>query len=69
MNRIHSHLDQINLIGKLADMKEDHYQQTLALSTVIELLVAKGIITEQELLDKSRKLHQEPIPGPSNPTW
>jgi len=69
MNRIHSHLDEINLIGKLADMQENHYQQTLALSTVIELLIAKGIITEQELLEKSRKLDLDATPNPANPTW
>jgi hypothetical protein len=56
MNRIHSHLDEVNLIGKLAELKEDHYKNTLALTAIIELLVEKGILTPQEIQQKAAEL-------------
>ncbi|MEI7027556.1 hypothetical protein [Paenibacillus sp. y28] len=49
MNRIHPHLAEIDFIGKIADLKEGHYRNTVALSAIIELLVEKGILTMQEL--------------------
>lgn len=58
MNRIHSHLDQVNWIGKLADLKEDHYEQTLLLHALIDLLVDKHIISVDELKDKASQLNE-----------
>ncbi|MBP1153290.1 MULTISPECIES: hypothetical protein [unclassified Paenibacillus] len=55
-NRIHSHLEEIALIGKLADLKEDHYQHSLLLSAVIELLMEKGMLTAEELSVKTQAL-------------
>ncbi|MBP1994639.1 hypothetical protein [Paenibacillus eucommiae] len=57
MNRIHPHLDEINMIGKLADLKDSHYHQSLLLSALIELLTHKGIITLEELTDKAQELN------------
>lgn len=56
MNRIHSHLDEINMIGKIADLKDEQYHQTVVISALIELLVEKGIITRRELADKAAQL-------------
>lgn len=56
MNRIHSHLHEVNLIGKLADLKEEHYKNTLLLGALIELLVEKGIFTTKELDTKAAEL-------------
>ncbi len=55
MNRMYSHLDEVNWIGKLADLKEEHYRNTLLLSTLVELLVEKGIVTVQEIQEKTRQ--------------
>jgi hypothetical protein len=66
MNRIHSHLDEVNLIGKLAELKEDHYKNTLALTAIIELLVEKGILTTQEIQQKAAEL-DAPILDPTYP--
>ncbi|CAG7643198.1 hypothetical protein PAESOLCIP111_04439 [Paenibacillus solanacearum] len=55
-NRVSSHLEQIEWIGKLADLKEAHYQQSLMLSAVIELLVEKGILSAQEIAAKAHAL-------------
>lgn len=69
MNRIHSHLDEINWIGKLADLKESHYHQSLVLSSLIQVLIDKGIITAQELQHKSMELDAAlaPTPNPGTP--
>lgn len=55
-NRIQSHFDEVQLIAKLADLKEDHYQTSLLLSAVTELLFDKGIITKDEILGKAAQL-------------
>lgn len=54
MNRIHSHLQEVDLIGKLADLKFDHYHQLMMLDAMIELLIEKGILSREEL---ERKLN------------
>lgn len=56
MQRIPSHLEQIDLIGKLADLKEQHYRNTLALTALMELLFEKGILTQQEIQAKAAEL-------------
>lgn len=59
MNRIHSHLEQIEWIGKLADLKEGHYQHSLLISAILELLMDKGLLTAQEIADKVHSLEQQ----------
>jgi hypothetical protein len=68
MNKIYSHLEQIDIIGKLADLKDLHYQNTLAISSVIELLIDKGLLTAEEIRAKAAQLDEASIPRPSNPT-
>ncbi|MCY9529039.1 MULTISPECIES: hypothetical protein [Paenibacillus] len=46
----------IDLVGQLADMKEDQYRLTLALSTLMELLVEKGLITQEDISRKANDL-------------
>jgi hypothetical protein len=55
-NRIQSPIDDLHLIAKLADLKEDQYQTSLLLSAVTELLIDKGIITRDEIRDKTARL-------------
>ncbi|MCC2684117.1 MAG: hypothetical protein K0R75_1016 [Paenibacillaceae bacterium] len=59
MNRIHSHLAEVDLIGQLADLKEDHYKNILVLSALIDLLIEKGIVTREELTCKALELDAE----------
>jgi len=47
----------LDLASRLGDMKDDQYRQLLALSTLIELLVDKGLLTPEEIRAKS--LHME----------
>lgn len=61
MNRIHSnHLDspmqQVDMIGKLADLKEQHYRNSLLLSALLELILEKGILSLTEIETKITQL-------------
>ena len=47
----------LDLASRMGDMKEEQYRQLLALSTLIELLVDKGVLTPEEIRAKS--LHME----------
>lgn len=49
----------LDLASQLADMKDDHYRQLLALSTLIELLVEKGILTPEEIRAKASFMEAE----------
>lgn len=49
MNKLNSTKDKINIIGCIADLKEVDYQNTLALSALIELLISKQIISREEI--------------------
>lgn len=66
MNRLRPHVMEVDLIAKLADLKEEHYKNTLILSAIIELLVDKGILTTDELEAKAMELDSL-IPDSTNP--
>jgi hypothetical protein len=63
-NRITNHLEQVDLIGKLADLKAAHYQNALLVSALIELLVEKEIITAQDIASMSAQLDASFTPTP-----
>ena len=67
MNRIHPHLNEVNLIGKLADLKESHYTNSLLLTSLIDLLIDKGLISTQELQTRAAELDKTLTPGPAYP--
>lgn len=45
--------DKADIYGKIGDLKEIDYRNTLAIASLIELLVEKGLITRQEFAHKS----------------
>jgi len=68
-NRISNHLEQVDLIGKLAELKNAHYQNGLLVSALIEVLVEKGIITAQDIALMSSQLDAAFTPvSTSHPT-
>ncbi len=48
--------DPIQIIAGLADLKTADYKQTLAISTLIELFIDKGLFTRQEFGAKAAAL-------------
>ncbi|MDR3590970.1 MAG: hypothetical protein P4N41_15060 [Negativicutes bacterium] len=51
-------LNILEFAGQLADMKDVDYKNTLAVATVIELLIAKGYFTREEFAAKAAELDQ-----------
>jgi len=69
MNRIRDAMQEVNIIGKLSDLKDQHYRNTLLLSAIVELLVEKNLISTDELSLKIKQLNQLAMPGnPIRPT-
>lgn len=56
--KTHSHLDEVNMIGKLADLKIEHERLNLMLASLVELLDEKDIINKKELQTKMSELDQ-----------
>ncbi|NQX46643.1 hypothetical protein HQN87_14990 [Paenibacillus tritici] len=44
--------DLVQFIGKLGDLKDEHYQLILVQHAMIELLIDKGLFSRQELEHK-----------------
>lgn len=63
MNRIRRPLQEIDIIGKLADLKDQHYRNTLLLSALVELLIEKKILTTEEMDRKIKHLDQLAMPS------
>jgi hypothetical protein len=49
----------LELASQVSDLKHDHYRQLLALTTLIELLVEKGLLTPQEIQEKATQMEAE----------
>jgi len=62
MKTRHNPLTEVNLIAKLADLQEADYHNTVVLHAVIDLLIQKGIITRDELLQQARTIDAELTP-------
>lgn len=67
MNRIHSHLQEVNMIAKLADLKEEHYRNSLLISALMELLIEKGLLNRQEIESKVVELDSLMTPDSAYP--
>lgn len=48
--------EEIKLYSQLADLKENQYRMTLAIATLIDLLVEKGVFTRQEFGSRAAEL-------------
>jgi len=49
-------MNDINLVGQIADLKENNYKNTLVISALIEVLIEKGVFTRKELIKKIEQL-------------
>lgn len=55
--------EQIDLAGKLGDLKEQHYNHTLLLTALLDLLTEKGLLTTGEIRTKAADLHHMAFTG------
>lgn len=49
-------MDKVNIIGEIADLKEIDYKNTLAIVSIIELLIEKNIISRNDIAKKAQFL-------------
>ncbi|MFZ5353154.1 MAG: hypothetical protein ACOZCL_10590 [Bacillota bacterium] len=49
-------MNKLDLIGQIADLKELDYRNTLAIASIIELLIDKGIINRSDIASKAYEL-------------
>lgn len=49
-------MTKLDIIGQIADMKEVDYKNTLAIASIIELLIDKGIISRNDVALKAIQL-------------
>lgn len=46
----------LDLYGQLSDLKEVDYRNTLAIATIIEILITKGIIDRKEFAQMAKNI-------------
>ncbi|MNI38446.1 hypothetical protein D3C76_46480 [compost metagenome] len=56
--------NEVNVLAKLADIKEEHYHQLVTLSAMMELFIEKGILTREEIQKKVDELDAFIAPPP-----
>jgi capsid portal protein len=49
-------MTKLDIVGQIADMKEIDYKNTLAIASIIELLIDKGVINRNDIALKAHKL-------------
>lgn len=54
-------MNQIDMIGQLADLKDTDYKNTLAISVLIELFIDKGLFTRDDFTHKATELEKSTI--------
>lgn len=51
-------MEEINLISQIGDMKVINYKNTLAIASIIEILLEKNIITYADIRNKVQELDE-----------
>ena len=59
MNQFSSIPKEVDVIGQIADLKENDYKNMLVLTALIEILIDKGIIQRKDILQKTKLLDLE----------
>lgn len=49
-------MTKLDIVGQIADLKEIDYKNTLAIASIIELLIDKGIIKRNDIALKAMQL-------------
>ncbi len=53
--------NEINVISQLADLKDTDYKNTLAITTLIELFIEKGLFTREEFAHQAQLLERSTL--------
>lgn len=51
-------MNDIDMIGKIADLKDTDYKNTLAITVLIDLFIEKGLFTREDFAHKSWELEK-----------
>ncbi len=54
-------MNNLNMISQIADLKEIDYKNTLAITSIIELLIEKGILDRHEVAAKAQLLEDQTL--------
>ena len=54
-------MNKLNMIGQIADLKEIDYKNTLAITSIIELLIEKGVLERHEVAAKAQDLEDQTL--------
>jgi hypothetical protein len=54
-------MNKLDVISQIADLKEIDYKNTLALTSIIEILIEKGILNRNELAEKAQFLEDQTL--------
>ena len=52
---------KLDMIGQIADLKEIDYKNTLAITSIIELLIEKGVLDSDEVAAKAQYLEAQTL--------
>ena len=51
-------LNDINLFGQIADLKDTDYKNTLAITALIEIFIEKGLFTREDFSNQAQTLEK-----------
>lgn len=54
-------MNKLNVFAQIADMKEIDYKNTLAIASLIDILIDKKIIDKNDIMSKSHELDEMSI--------
>jgi hypothetical protein len=49
-------MSEVDILYQISNLKEIDYNNTLVLTSLVELLIEKGIITRRELINKTKEM-------------
>ena len=49
-------MSEVDILYQISSLKEIDYKNTLVLTSLVELLIDKGVITRKELISKTKEL-------------
>ena len=54
-------LNDINIIGQIADLKDTDYKNTLAITALIEIFIEKGLFTREDFSHQAQILENSTL--------